>query len=462
MIRRAGLAWRRGDVDLWLGSVFYQVEGALSRLWRQVLLVGPLVVLLVFESAPISHAGGDTVWAPHQAYSLGTDLDLDLNEFPVALRSAVDTHGFNLHFTERSGSLHYNYPFGASLVYAPIVLAFEAVSGSSLYDKLNAVWPGDYTQHLGEFENSVQSFVCAAVAALMMVWLRRRTSALATVFLTGVFAFSTSMLSSVSRAMWNVGPSLLGTMLVLIGLDEFLRPSSRNRKLAAVVVLGVVPVWLYVTRPTAALVGLVVLWVLMRHDRRYLLLLGPIGLASLGFVRLVIDKVWGPEGHPYYGRQTTVDFKLEALVANFVSPARGLLIWSPVLILALAGPVLGRRSDERLVSNLAPIAMTWIVAHAVAISTFEDLWWGGVSVGPRLMADVLPAFILLLIPVLERLSVKGIPQTLGTAAFFSLVLFGIFVHLHAARDPSVLLWNLEEPEQHIWNWRDPQFLQGIG
>ena len=79
------------------------------------------------------------------------------------------------------------------------------------------------------------------------------------------------------------------------------------------------------------------------------------------------------------------------MLGNLVSPARGLLVFSPVLLFAIPGVIRAIRS---------PVYRPWgwaiavaVVAHWIAISSFPH-WWGGYSFGPRLMTDVLPFLIL--------------------------------------------------------------------
>ena len=77
----------------------------------------------------------------------------------------------------------------------------------------------------------------------------------------------------------------------------------------------------------------------------------------------------------------------EAMLGNLVSPARGLFVYSPVLLLALSGLVLAlRQREERLLSACFAII---VVMHWLVVSRFPH-WWGGHSYGPRFMTDIVP------------------------------------------------------------------------
>src|SRR5205809_8123937 len=59
----------------------------------------------------------------------------------------------------------------------------------------------------------------------------------------------------------------------------------------------------------------------------------------------------------------------DAFAANLVSPNRGLLVFSPVVLLAVAGLVVARR--QRSFSLLDAVAACRVVPHLLAISAFR-------------------------------------------------------------------------------------------
>jgi len=78
-----------------------------------------------------------------------------------------------------------------------------------------------------------------------------------------------------------------------------------------------------------------------------------------------------------------------ALFGNLASPSRGLLVFSPWVLLAFAGLVNRRNQDEE--RTVAWVLVLGCLAHLVLTSNFTR-WHGGGSMGPRLTADVLPAW----------------------------------------------------------------------
>ena len=80
--------------------------------------------------------------------------------------------------------------------------------------------------------------------------------------------------------------------------------------------------------------------------------------------------------------------------------SRGLFVYSPFLMMAVAGPWLARFSRERRLYWFAAITFA---AGTLFLSTFPA-WDGGWGYGTRLMTDLVPYAMLLLIPVWEYLN----------------------------------------------------------
>jgi hypothetical protein len=158
---------------------------------------------------------------------------------------------------------------------------------------------------------------------------------------------------------------------------------------------------------------------------------------------------------------------MEALAANVVSPARGLLVWSPVVLLAVAGVVSAIRS--RTISSLDVLLAAWVAAHLLAVSMLRDEWWAGWSVGPRFMADTIPALFFLMAPFATSLLRRDPTgndrlRQLARVGFALTAAWSVFVNVRAAERPSVQLWNrdpvsVDVQTDRVWDWRDPQFLR---
>jgi hypothetical protein len=136
-----------------------------------------------------------------------------------------------------------------------------------------------------------------------------------------------------------------------------------------------------------------------------------------------------------------------ALAGNWISPARGLLIYVPVFAFSFAGFWRTRRDPL----SLALAAL--VLVHWVTISLYLD-WTAGFSYGPRYFSDLTPVFVYFLIPVLGQYR-------------FWLVLLAMLsfaVHARGAFHIAVHDWNktpvtINEDPSRAWGWRDPPFLR---
>ena len=251
----------------------------------------------------------------------------------------------------------------------------------------------------------VAKFAAALMAALAAVMLffslceladRRTAAALAMAFALGTSAWSTA-----SQGLWQQTPSLL---LQSIGLWFVLRGRRRGA-------LAVAPGAFFfsaatLARPNDGISALLfTLYVLIEYRpaivRWVALAIPPVLLAG------VYNAIYN--GSPFVlGYQEGVQLsitglRLEALLGLFVSPSRGLFVYSPFLILAIPGAWLAwRRGGGRFYL---------FCAGAVVLGTlFLAAWYywdGGWGYGTRMMTDVLPYAILLLVPALQSLSHPG-------------------------------------------------------
>jgi hypothetical protein len=114
--------------------------------------------------------------------------------------------------------------------------AAAEVGGDPLGEQLGSSIP------LSEMENNVASTLPALTVGGLYLWLCRRAAIPTALLLAAIYAFGTSMLSTVSRAVWNIGPALVLTNVVLFLLDEHLRPQTRLRTLLTTVGLAILPV----------------------------------------------------------------------------------------------------------------------------------------------------------------------------------------------------------------------------
>jgi len=422
--------------------------------WATSPLALVLIVLTVYAVVVVDSTDNDPSLAPFTALSLVRDGDTDLRDLPPEIlveRPLVivgQPAGVTFDSVEQvRAALDAAGPDAEVRDYFPVVPALLAVPTVVAVDLLGPpLGQGDAEQLLLEDRFGWLHTVTASVVVVLALLIARsitlglvsgtegRRRWIATVT-TLVLAFGTTAWSVASRALWQHGPSLLlllaALWLVLSlrgGGDTGARPgehpgsatvdpeaAGRGDATGApgwtAPALGVVLTAAVVTRPTNAVPALALLgWVAWsRRDR-----LGPVvlGVVVSAVVAAGLAAALGLGVPPPYYSASRITVGAEtvgAFAANLVSPSRGLLVSTPVVLLALPGAWLWwrRPADRPLVVAL----VLWVGGLVLAVSAFTQ-WWAGHTFAARFTTESLPALLLLAVPALDAVA----PQRNGTAA----------------------------------------------
>ncbi len=268
-----------------------------------------------------------------------------------------------------------------------------------------------------------------AVALCFLLLAELGFAARSATMISFVFAFGTLAWSSAGTGLWQHGPSLLFLFGALYAMT---RGGTRGLVWAGAL-LGVA----VFTRPTNALIALplaVHLWRTRRDGFRAfaiaaafpLLLLAAYSQVMLGSVTAL-----GQGQHMRFGSNP-----LEGIVGVLVSPARGLFVFSPVLLMGLLAlpAVFARRAvdqeaeaasapgpDARSRALLRPLLVG--TALVILVHGVWHVWWGGHSFGYRLLTETLPGMVLLLAFAWETRIRASQPLVVLTAGLFVLSLW---------------------------------------
>lgn len=421
---------------------------------RLVLVVFTVLVATVYVVSPVIQSA-DGRLVVYEAQSILHDGNTDLHEFGAA----VD--GFPCY--RSNGHIISRYPYGTALVTAPLLLVVETAGklvGSDPTAHLQAQIPRG-------LEKTLASLI-AALACLALVLLGIEvTGRLAPSLLVGVlFAFGSAMWSTASRGLWQHGPQIL---LVTVGVIFLVRARRRAdwRWSAA---SGLPLAAGYVVRPTTSIPIVLVAVYLAFTDRKaalgYLAAVAVILVPSFAYS----DHIYGQVLNPYYYNTSFFSLTphptfLTALAGTMVSPARGLLVYSPVVLLALAGVAVTRRR----LTGLQWVAIATILGVWVTASNTVD-WVGGFSYGPRLLMDCFPWLALLMLPAADALTrpveTRSTVRTASLALLTLAFAWSFFVNARGAFSWSTALWNLQPVPAVVsttpgrfWDWSDAAFFR---
>lgn len=107
-----------------------------------------------------------------------------------------------------------------------------------------------------------------------------------------------------------------------------------------------------------------------------------------------------------------------------ISPSRGLLVFSPVFVLAFWGIV--RIWKDARFRALRPLTIAGLVMMGIQCRWFD--WWGGWAYGYRPWLDVMPLLALFIVPVLETATATQLRRAVFGVAFA----FSVFVQVLGA------------------------------
>lgn len=227
----------------------------------------------------------------------------------------------------------------------------------------------------------ILSISCAALFYLFSRVLK--SSSRTSYILTAVYALATINLPLISQALWQHGAVQFFSILALI---FFLR----ERYLLTFMFLG----FGILSRPTAGIVFAVLFLFLYFSKKLNIkvaistaigILIPILFFFSYNFIYYTDLSNQGYASQ--LGNSWLGNFP-ESLIGIWVSPSKGLLIYSPIFIFTLVGIWKGYKKD-----NLVAISFWIILLHTLVLSKWKH-WYGGYGYGYRMISDVIPFFII--------------------------------------------------------------------
>lgn len=334
---------------------------------------------------------------------------------------------------------------------------------------LPAVWLAnragfDMLDQRAEFttQNVLSALACAVLFLLLLALCRRYLEPTASLVVAGASMFGTSMISTGATGLWNSDYSLIfitaSLLLIVARQDRGLSAYARTG-------LGALLVAAFFCRPSSAFFALAVLVYLLGEPRRQVRIAAAAALAAIGVAVALPGVVPLPWMAAHYSpARLRFSYPVgEGLYGVLASPSRGLFVFSPFLALVVAGAIryFGALRGDRVFR----LCVIWVAIHTLAVATNEGKWWGGHSYGPRMMIDVLPAFVVVTCLVwreVERVAPRGRRRGLATA-YVVLAVAAIAVHTgQGLFNQATREWNVapdvdRDPTLAL-DWRYPQFL----
>lgn len=424
--------------------------------WLFVAL-GAAAVFATTYLAPVSYVGSDPELSLLVSQALLEHGTVRLEAYAAGDDAPLNRYSTLGEIKQANGHTYYVFPLGTSVLAVPFV-------------GLARLWGWDMQTPEDNYrlQDLLASLSCALIFGIVYQLARCYLQPAPALGIAAASVLGSSLVSTLGTAFWNFNLAILFVLLAVLLL------ARREQQAASVhpYLLGGLLFGAYFCRPAAATFIIAVLIYLLVEDRQ-LFVRTAAAAGGLLLVFLIASRLeygqWLPD---YY---SAAKFTLHQtppgslLYGLFLSPSRGLLVFSPFLVVVLAALVwrFGELRQERLVV----LSLAWIALHVLVISR-STRWWGGHGYGPRVLTDIVPAFVLL--SVLAARAVlrhsRRMPRRVAVASYAGLALVAIFINAYAGLfNPLTTRWNgaafepnVDSHTEYLLDWRFPQFLASTG
>lgn len=264
--------------------------------------------------------------------------------------------------------------------------------------------------------------------------------------LTLIYALGSNTWVIASQALWP--HTLVGLVIALLSVVFVAETVSR----AALVMAGLLTAIMVAERPQTLGIAVMTAAFVWRYHRRHFLTFA--GLPAVGVLLVAVYNLQTfrnlAGAYVHFDHFSTPLWT--GLAGLLMSPNRGLLVFSPIMLFGFIGAVqVWRRPAPPWIRWLV-IALGW---HLLLYGMFDE-WWAGYTYGPRYLTEMLPILSLLLIYGL----VPWCRTRVAYAAVAVVALYGVAVQAVGVYwdDDS---WNrspvaLHQSPRRVWDWSDWQ------
>lgn len=405
------------------------------------------VLLFVFLSA-VYHsnlrpvASGDSLPASLIPFSILLDGSITLDRFGPYMNEHVWYSSFVLHKTGRHW--YSFYPIAGPVLATPLYLPIAFVPW------IGQQPPGTLISIARVAEKVVAVALAAAAAIFLLLLLRRLTSDRTAWMLTLLFALGTGNWSTSSQALWQHTFGQLAIIGCLYSIERWSASDSESRWYW---IAGVFAACALAIRPTnLALMPalLLVLWLRPTRLMHYVRVFVPPVLAAAliaAYNYAVFHRISG-------GYQARLDGDLfGGLLGILLSPGRGLLIYTPIAIFALAA-FAPRARESREQHRLVVIAASVFSLVHIAFIAKWGAWWGGYCWGPRLLTEICAPVMILMAVGQQAIRWRGLKWGFAGIAAYCCLIQALGVYCYPKGRWDHLPVSVNHDPARLWNWAD--------
>jgi hypothetical protein len=307
------------------------------------------------------------------------------------------------------------------------------------------------------------SLLTSLAVAFAFIAARRRLPERHAILVALGFGLGTNLWAATSQTLWQTETAVAAMAAAVLCLAVPLARLTPARLWGAALLLGLAGA----ARPQLAPAIAVVAVSIATRRRRALDFAALLPLAVAAGIVAIVNVRWFGHVLGAVPRLESLHPTVHALAGTFgnplvgaagllVSPSRGILVFSPVVLVALAGlPQLIRQGWQ---GDLRWWGLAGLVQFAFYAS--YSVWWGGHTYGPRYVLDILPILVPLGAEGVAWASEHRWRRRLAAAALaWSIVLAGTgaFVYPHEEWNSSPT--DVDRDHVRLWDFSDPQFVR---
>ncbi|WP_257236291.1 glycosyltransferase family 39 protein [Nostoc sp. 'Peltigera malacea cyanobiont' DB3992] len=439
-----------------------------------------LPILVFFVCSVIYLANGVPISAPDTipntllAFNLLENNTFNLDAFRASY-FCTNSYANCYFFAEANhGHLSSIYPIGTAIVTFPLYLIFYAyLKLISFYASVSLdLTSASFEIYRVFFEKLAATITTAITVIIFYLSVRLKFSLSISLISTFIFAFATNIWMTSSQGLWQHTASNLALISIIFCLLKANRASEKSQKiwlLIAGVACGLLPG----IRPTSTLytIAAIIYSIFTYRFKSVYLFFGLVSaLPSIAWNLYYFGNLTGgySKMFPAPPYKFTFNNFIRATLGTLVSPSRGLLVFSPIVLYSLPGAYqvfkLRAGKDEKLIGCMT-------IASIVLLSSycFYIIWWAGNSYGPRFMTDMMPVVGYLISYFLVHHLQKLIhfPKILykkSLVVFIVLVTFSTFTQSVGALGANPgCMWSglpmnvdVNQNQYRLWSFKDSQ------
>ena len=341
----------------------------------------------------------------------------------------------------------------------PVVTPILTLPIYIIHMLLMLVFPGGW-EYYSVLSKSTASLMMAFTSVLFYSIVNRLFTKKTAILTTIIFAFGTLTWAISSQSLWQHGTSeiLLIIMLLCIVKNEISKNTTNF------VIIGLCSGLFIFNRPSDTFLLLPILWyVWIKKEEIYAFLFWAFvsGVPFLVYNIIIFGSVFGGYNTiatAYAIQPINIVSTVNKILVLFVSPNRGLFVYSPILILSVWGMWILWKSDKSTVRSVLLISIPSILLLAIFHSIHLDTLAGGYTYGPRYLIGAIPFLCLFCGYSLEK--VRGKVWVI----FGMLLAISIVVQAIGAWGYPYSEWNQRSDlrdKDRVWDIEDVQIIDSF-